>query len=88
MVGRSYQAICPVTAVICYLAVRPAGRGSLFMYSNGTPLLRQGLVSEVRQALSSVGIDASSYAGHSFHVGAATAAARVGIPDSTIKMLG
>ena len=88
VVGRLYQAICPITAVLCYLAVRPAGRGPLFTYSNGTPLSRQGLVSEVRQALSVVGIDASSYAGHSFCIGAATAAASVGIPDSTIKMLG
>jgi len=42
----------------------------------------------VRDALSVLGYDSTSYAGHSFRIGAATAAAERGIEDSIIKILG
>lgn len=38
--------------------------------------------------LTQAGVDPSPFSGHSFRVGAATTAARVGIQDATIKMLG
>ena len=42
----------------------------------------------VRDALSCAGVDSSGYAGHSFRIGTATTAARHGILDAMIKMLG
>jgi len=42
----------------------------------------------VREALHIAGVDGTSYSGHSFHSGVATAAAKAGVEDSTIKMLG
>jgi hypothetical protein len=42
----------------------------------------------VREALAAAGVDQSAYSGHSFRSGAATTAARQGVGDTTIKMLG
>ena len=43
---------------------------------------------KVREALQPSGVDVSHYSGHSFRIGAATAAAAAGIEDSLIKTLG
>ena len=42
----------------------------------------------MKEALTVAGIDCKAYSGHSFRSGAATTAAKLGIPDATIKMLG
>ena len=43
---------------------------------------------KTRQALHGIGPQEGKYVGHSFQIGAATTAARAGIEDSTIQMLG
>ena len=58
------------------------------MAAASAPVTREVFVDKVRSALSILGYDASSYAGHSFRIGAATTAAEQGIEDSVIKMLG
>ena len=45
-------------------------------------------MAHLRTALAQVGIDASQYSGHSFHIGAATSAAQAGYSDSFIQSLG
>lgn len=87
-VGRTDNALCPVTAVLTYMTARGQGPGPLFVFQNGTPLTRARFVVRLREALGSAGVDQSAYSGHSFRSGAATTAARQGISDSTIKMLG
>ena len=42
----------------------------------------------MRSALSVLGYDYTTYAGHSFRIGAATTAAERGIEESLIKILG
>ena len=80
--------LCPVTAVLRYLAVRTEAVGPLFVWEDNSPLTRDQFVRRVKKALQSVGVDASCYSGHSFGIGAATAAAMAGVPADTIKMLG
>lgn len=87
-VGRTSQSLCPVAAMLSYLAVRPASLGPLFIFEDGTSLSRERLVAAFTQALTLAGIDAAGYKGHSFRIGAATAAARAGVPDSLIQTLG
>ena len=87
-VGRTRSHICPVAAILAYLAIRPPLPGPLFLYADGSPLTRTGLVSAVRSALSGSGADLSRYTGHSFRIGAATSAALAGLPDSLIQTLG
>ena len=86
--GRTRAVPCPVAAVLNYLAVRPESPGPMFVFEDGSPLTRPALVSLLREALQKAGIDSSSYSGHSFHIGAATAAAEAGYSDSFIQSLG
>uniref|UniRef100_A0A1X7UVJ6 Tyr recombinase domain-containing protein n=1 Tax=Amphimedon queenslandica TaxID=400682 RepID=A0A1X7UVJ6_AMPQE len=55
---------------------------------DGNPLTRDQFVRLLRDALSSRGIDSQQYSGHSFRIGAATAAAQANVPDHLIKVLG
>ena len=86
--GRTNTDLCPIVAVLSYLAVRGSEVGPLFRFNDGKPLTRQRLVNQVRTALQAQGIDSSRYSGHSFRIGTATTAAAAGIKDSTIQMLG
>ena len=87
-VGCTHSSICPVSAVLSYLAARSPSPGPLFVHQDGSPLTRSCLVAAVRAALSNSGRDLSRYNGHSFRIGAATAAAQAGLPDSLIQTLG
>lgn len=80
--------LCPVTAVLGYLARRPPALGPLFIFEDGSPLTRVRLVSHLREALMRVGINSKNFSGHSFRIGAATTAARAGFSDSFIQTLG
>ena len=87
-VGRTGTELCPVVALLAYLAQRESGAGPLFKWQSGTPLYRNQLVKEVRAVLTRAGLPAASFAGHSFRIGAATTAATVGVEDSLIQTLG
>lgn len=86
--GRTGSELCPVAAVAAYLAIRGRSAGPFFRFAAGTPLSRESLVKHIRGALRPFGVDVSQYSGHSFRIGAATAAAAVGVEDSMIKTLG
>ena len=86
--GTTGDQLCPVVAMMAYLAIRPSSPGPLFVFENGSTLSRQRLVQALRQVLQSAGIDSTHFSGHSFRIGAATAAANAGIPDSLIQTLG
>ena len=86
--GRIGNTLCPVAAVLGYLAICPSTPGPLFHFQGGTPLSRTHLVTHVWDALSCAGIDASQFSGHSFRIGAASTAAQARLNDSLIQMLG
>ena len=86
--GKSGSTLCPVLAVLSYLAVRPNSEGPLLVRSDGSPLTRDQFVRLVKRALSVANIDSSAYSGHSFRIGAASAAAAAGVPAYVIKALG
>ena len=86
--GRMSKDLCPVAALLAFMAVRRAGQGPLFVYVDGTPLTRDRLVETVRRILRQAGVSPAGYSGHSFRIGAATTSAQAGLQDSVIKMLG
>ena len=55
LIGTTGDLLCPVAAILGYLAIRPDGPGPLFIYKDGTPLSRSRLVQAVRSALTSIG---------------------------------
>ena len=87
-VGRTRNTLCPVTAVLNYMVARGRGCGPFLRFEDGTPLTCMKFVNKVKEALSSANVDSTAYSGHSFHIGAATMAAKHRISDATIKMLG
>ena len=88
--GKTGTDVCPVNATLQYLhvVVRGTESGPLFRFQDGRLLTCQRFVEEVRKALQQAGFDESKYCGHSFCIGAATAAAAKGFEDSIIKTLG
>ena len=77
-VGRTNTPICPVAAILAYIAVRGASEGPFFRLASGQPLSKLKFVSSFRQALQAIGLPYQDFAGHSFRIGAATAAAKAG----------
>lgn len=86
--GSTGSDLCPVAALLDYLAVRGKAAGPLFQLENGQPLKRRTFTTQVQQALTASGVNGSLFNGHSFRIGAATAASAAGVPETTIKLLG
>ena len=87
-VGRTNNELCPVAALLAYLAERGSRPGPLFTDARQQPLLKAKFVDRIRDVLEAAGYPSQQFAGHSFRIGAATAAAQAGIEDSTIQTLG
>ena len=60
-VGRTFLPLCPVAAVLSYLAVRPSSPGPFFIYEDGTPLSRDRLSASFALALRSAGLNIRGY---------------------------
>lgn len=86
--GRTESVVCPVKALLPYLAIRGSAPGSLFISEGGAPLTRLQFKTLLSTTLKRAGLDDSQYNTHSFRIGAATSAKAVGISDMHIQLLG
>ena len=86
--GKTDKDICPINALLPYLAIRGARPGPLFIQTDGAYLTRQHFSSLLTSTLHSAGIEDKRYTTHSFRIGAATSAKEAGISDVHVKMLG
>ena len=86
-IGLGQPPFCTVHTVLSFLTHRGDISGPLFPFQNGQPLLCALLTDWLRQILASVNIP-SNFSSHSFRIGAATVAARNGVPDHLIQALG
>ena len=73
--------------MVSYLARRSHRPGPLFLLENGLPLTRSLVTDRLRAILISAGLPGDFFS-HSFRIGAATSAARAGVPDHLIQVLG
>ena len=84
----------PVHTMLLYLQSRKAlsslPLSPLFIDEefNQVPILRERFIQYLRSLLLRAGFNDSNYSGHSFRIGAATAAAAAGVEDHVIKELG
>ena len=88
ILGRTGLDLCPVAAILAYVAVRGDQPGPFFLTWAGAPLTKQAFVEEVRKLLRALELPEDAYAGHSFRIGAATSAVLAGVEDSAIQLLG
>ncbi|XP_068742958.1 uncharacterized protein [Montipora capricornis] len=86
-IGRGKPPLCAVDALLQYLNLRGDSPGPLFLLQSGQPLTRSLLTSWLRQIMDNAGIQ-GNFSSHSFRIGAATVAARNGVPDHQIQTLG
>ena len=77
-----------MTAVLAYLSSHGDAPGPFFKDSHGKLLTKSVFIREVWSTLTTMGLPANQFAGHSFRIGAATAAAQAGLEDSVIQALG
>ena len=87
-IGTSGNNICPVAAILDYRVRRGPCSGPFFRFSDRRLLTRARFVTQLKEALTTMGVDERNYSGHSSRIGAATTAAACGIQDSLIKTLG
>jgi len=86
--GSTGNDLCPVNAMLVYLARRGPQSGPLFLFENGRFLTWDRFVRQIKSALMAAGVSCKHYSGDSFRIGAASTAASRGIPEATIKTLG
>jgi len=87
-IGRTDCPLCPVVAIMQYMAIQDSKEGPFFQFQDGHPLTKSSFTSRVRDALKATGLPEQNFARHSFHIVAETTAARAGIEDSVIRTLG
>ena len=80
--------ICLVHALSEYTAVRPAVGGPLLCHINEQVLTRYQFSAILRKALSVLDPNLTHYSSHSFRLGAATTASKLGWSVEAIKVLG
>ena len=86
--GTAEAEICAVKAVRSYLMLRGLKPGPLFVDRSGKAVVRADFDRALKKAVIFNRIDPAHFKGHSFRIGAATAAAEAGIPDSQIREMG
>ena len=80
--------ICPITAILPFLAVRENQPGALFILKDGRMLIRHLFSKSLDNILDKLHLNCDQYNTHSFRIGAATSAKEAGIDNLSIKMLG
>ena len=80
--------LCPVEAILPYLAIRGKQLGPLFILADNTMLTRATFTSALKSILSKLDLNAHLYNTHNFRIGGATAANKAGVSELHIKALG
>lgn len=80
--------ICPVKAMVAYLALRGNSQGPLFCFPDLQPLTKAFVTSNLALVLQAAGLDPKVFKGHSFRIGAATYAASQGQTSTQIQQMG
>ena len=85
---RTSHAVCPVHALVQYLARQGGTPGPLFLFSDNKSLTKASFSAALNRALKGLQMDPSQFNTHSFRIGAATSAKQAGVSDSHLRVLG
>ena len=88
LLSRNDKSVCPVIALLQYLAVRGSKQGPLFLMANQQYLIPPLFPSSLFHILRAIKVSTQEYNTHSFWIGVATSGKAAGISDLHIKMLG
>ena len=86
--GKTSHQVCPVEALVHYLARKGGKPESLFILPSNTPLTRARFSTALNKAFQELQMDPCNFNTHSFRIGAATSAKQAGISDYHLKALG
>jgi len=86
--GKTGNFLCPVKAILPYLAIQGPRPGPLFILSDGRMLTRQLFCTFLDNILVALKLNKDHFNMHSFRIGAATSAKEAGMPDVFTKMMG
>ena len=86
-IGAGSPPLCAVKSIVHYLKLRGDSPGPIFLFQNGQALSRARLTGWLRSIMATAGIE-GNFSSHSFRIGAATVAARNGVPDHLIQTMG
>ena len=87
-ISRTHDKYCPVLALSRFLTVRGTVQGPLYAFANATPVSRNFFCNHLTKTLKYAGLDPDKYKGHSFRIGAATAAADSRLSETQIQTMG
>lgn len=79
---------CPVQALQLYVDTFHHITGPLFSFLSGKPVTHSFVINNLKSALTFCGFNPDLYKGHSFRIGAATEAAKLGFSENYIQQLG
>lgn len=79
--------VCPVRVVLEFLGSRVHGEMFL-VHEDGSLVSHFQFQSVLKKCLVQVGVDPHEYGTHSFHIGAATEAARASLSNSDVQRIG
>lgn len=88
VLARCSSLLCPVSAMQRYFMLAQPRPGPLFYFQSGRLLTRSSVTHLLQDSARCAGLPYESLKGHSFRIGAASAAAAAGLPDWLIKVLG
>ncbi|XP_053140199.1 uncharacterized protein LOC128339795 [Hemicordylus capensis] len=88
LAAASDPGICPVIALRHYAALGPASAGCLFVHADQAPLTQYQFLAVVRRALVAAGVPPEGLTLHSFRIGAATTASRLGLQEAVVRQIG
>ena len=88
VIDSTGDSLCPVAAVSAFMAIRGGAPRPFFVFPDGTPLTKLRFVDFTRRAIKDLGLLPDQFAGHSYRIGAVTAAAQAGLENSMIMTVG
>ena len=87
IIARTGSQVCAVIAMQHYFQLAAPSPGPLFSFQFGRLLTRSAVISLLRDIVRLVGLPFHSLKGHTFRIGAASAAAAVGLHWSAVVVV-